>query len=125
MIDFDQLVLKPATDVFAIAISVTPTVTQPEAPPYNARGVYSSTKIDVVMQNDTIFSDQETKLDIRLAEFPDPPPDRGDLVEITEPTHPAFGTQYWIGDQDLDGQGGCTLLLRTQMPSDTDTTAPP
>jgi hypothetical protein len=124
MIDFDALVLKPATDVFAISVSITPLVTQPGAPAYPVRGVYSSSKLDVVMQDETIFSDQQTKLEIRKAEFPDPPPDRGDLVEITQSNHPAFGQRYWIGDQDLDGQGGISLLLRTQQPPDSDTTAP-
>lgn len=115
MIDFDKLVLSPITDIFAIAIRVTPTTSQPGQPAYDARAVYSSSPLDVVMQEDTIFSDQQTKLDIRLSEFPNPPPDRGDEVEMMQPNHPSFGQKYWIGDSDLDGQGGCTLLLRTQQ----------
>jgi hypothetical protein len=121
MIDFDALVLKPATDVFAISVSITPLVTQPGAPAYNVRGVYSSTRLDVIMQDEAIFSDQQTKLDIRAKEYPIPAPDRGDLVEITQVNHPAFGQKYWIGDQDLDGQGGISLMLRTQQPVETDT----
>ena len=119
MIDFNALVLGPATNVFAISIRVSPLVTQPGAPAYDARGVYSSTALDVVMGDDTIFSDQQTKLGIRLSEFPTPPPDRGDLIEMTEPTHPTFGMKYWVGDSDLDGQGGCDLLLRTQQDTPT------
>jgi hypothetical protein len=38
------------------------------------------------------------------------------MVEIIDGRHPAFGSRYWIGDSDLDGQGGATLLLRTQEP---------
>ena len=116
--DFEGLVLHPATNVFAITIRVTPLVTQPGAPPYDARGVYSSSPVDVMMGNDTIFSDQSTKLGIRLREFA-VPPDRGDLIEMTDPTHWTFGTKYWVGDSDMDGQGGCDLLLRTQQDTPT------
>jgi hypothetical protein len=115
MIDFDALVLTPCEDIFAIACMFTLAATKPEAPVVTARGVYSSAPIDVAMQDDAIFSDQQTSLGIRLRDF-DIVPDRGDIVEIIEPTHPAFGMKYWIGDSDLDGQGGATLLLRTKEP---------
>jgi len=108
-------VLGPADGVFAITVLVTPLVSQPGKPAYMGQGVYSSTPLDVVLQDETIFSDQQTSLDIRLSLFPVPPPDRGDQIEITQPEHPAFGSLYWVGDSDLDGQGGAKLLLRTQQ----------
>lgn len=115
MIDFDALVLKPIHDVFAIAVRVTPLVSQPGEPAYDARMAYTSTALDVVMQDDTIFSDQQTKLGLRYKEFPTAIPDRGDLIEIMEPSHWAFGKKYWVGDVDDDGQGGADLLLRAQQ----------
>jgi hypothetical protein len=123
MIDFDTLVLQTAGDIFKIAIRVTPLVTQPGAPAYDNFGVLSSTALDVVMQDDTIFSDQQTKLGVRHKDF-DVTPDRGDLIEITQQNHWAFGFKFWVGDVDDDGQGGCDLLLRTQEPPDTGDTAP-
>lgn len=114
-VDFDALVLSKCEDIFAIECTFTLLVSNPAAPPVVARGVYSSGPIDVGMQDDTIFSDQETSLGIRIRDFT-VAPDRGDLVEITEASHPAFGMKYWIGDSDLDGQGGAKLLLRTQEP---------
>ena len=115
MIDFDALVLNPCEDIFAILVKFTLAATKPEAAPVVVRGIYSSAPVDVIMQDETIFSDQQTSLGIRLRDF-DIPPDRGDIVEIIDQRHPAFGNKYWIGDSDLDGQGGATLLLRTKEP---------
>jgi len=115
VIDFDQLVLNKCEDIFSLACRFTLLVSAPGSPSVLARGIYWSGPTDVMMQDETIFSDQETSLGIRIRDFVIPP-DRGDLVEIVEPTHPAFGKRYWIGDSDLDGQGGAKLLLRTQQP---------
>jgi hypothetical protein len=115
MIDFDALVLSTCEDIFSIVVRFTLAATKPEAPPVVARGVYSSAPVDVQMQDDTIFSDQQTSLGIRLRDF-EIPPDRGDIVEIIDERHPAFGKKYWIGDSDEDGQGGAMLMLRTKEP---------
>lgn len=117
MIDFDAIVLNPCEDIFSIVCKFTFEQTKPEAAPAVVRGIYSSDAFDVAMQDGTIFSDQRTKLGIRLRDFPGGVlPDRGDLVEIIDQRHPAYGNRYWIGDSDLDGQGGAMLLLRTQHP---------
>jgi hypothetical protein len=117
VIDFDALVLKPAGDIFQIEVVYTPSVSQPGVLPFATHGVYSSTPLDVVMQDDTIYSDQQTKLDIRLRDFAAQPAE-GDFVTITDVRHPAYGKQFWIGDLDEDGQGGGTLLLRLKEPPD-------
>jgi len=117
MIDFDALVLNKCEDIFSIACKFIYAASKPEAAPCIARGIYSSAPVDVVMQDEAIFSDQQTSLGIRLRDFVIPP-ERGDLVEIIDTRHPAFGMQFWIGDSDLDGQGGATLMLRTKYPGD-------
>lgn len=116
MIDFDAIVLNPCENIFSIVVRFTFTASKPEAPTAVVRGIYSSDPTDVIMQDDTIFSDQQTKLGIRLRDFTGPVPDRGDEVEIIDSRHPAFGMRYWIGDSDLDGQGGAMLMLRTRYP---------
>jgi hypothetical protein len=115
MIDFDALVLSPCEDIFAIAAAFTLTVTSPAAPVVTVRGIYSSGPIDVLMQDEILFQDHESTLGIRMRDF-DVPPGRGDMVEITEKLHPAYGLKYWIDDAKNDGQGGVMLLLRTQRP---------
>ena len=117
MIDFDAIVLNPLENIFSIVCRFTFASSRPEAAPVTVRGIFSSDPIDAIMQDDVIFSDQQTKLGIRLRDFPGGlVPDRGDLVEIVDSRHPAFGNKYWIGDSDLDGQGGAMLMLRTQHP---------
>jgi hypothetical protein len=123
MIDFDALVLKPAGDIFQIAVVYTPTVSQPGVLPFATFGVYSSAPVDVILQDETIYSDQQTKLDIRLRDFA-AYPEEGDHVTITDRRHPAYGKQFWIGDLDEDGQGGGTLLLRLKNPNDVVTPFP-
>jgi hypothetical protein len=115
VINFDAIVLNVCEDIFSIAIKVTLTASKPEAAPIICRGIYSSGPVDAIMQDETIFSDQQTSIGIRLRDF-EIPPDRGDLIEIIDARHPAYGLRYWVGDSDLDGQGGAMLLLRTEYP---------
>jgi len=115
MIDFDALVLNPCENIFSIMVKFTLCVTKPEGAPVTCRGIFSSSQVDAIMQDEAIFSDQQTSLGIRLRDFVIPP-DRGDLVEIIDVRHPAYGSQFWIGDSDLDGQGGAMLMLRKREP---------
>jgi hypothetical protein len=115
MIDFDALVLGPASDIFQIRVTFYPTVSQPGAPAFDTFAVYSSAPVDVIMQNEAIYSDQQTSMGIRLRDFA-AYPEEGDHVTVTDERHPAFGKQFWIGDLDEDGQGGGTLLLRLKNP---------
>jgi hypothetical protein len=118
MVDLERLVLAPASKVFQIRVRFTPLVSQAGAPSFDLWGVYSSSPIDVQMQDEAIFSDQQVSLGVRFLDFPDAEPDRGDLVEIIETTHRDYGKKFWIGDVDEDGQGGGMLLLRRQQPVD-------
>jgi hypothetical protein len=115
VIDFDAFVLTPAGNVFQIAVLYMPLMSQPGVAAFSVFGVWSSSALQVEMQDGTIFSDQQTKLDVRLGDFAAYPTE-GDLVTINEPTHPAFGRQYWIGTMHQDGQGGGELLLRYKEP---------
>ena len=119
--DFSSLVLAPGLNTFARVCTFYPRVSQPDTvtdefpngAPYLGRGVYSSRPIDVQMQDGTVFSDQESSLGIRLAEYPIPP-DIGDRIKVDG----AEGL-YWVGDVDTDGQGGATILLRNTAPQET------
>jgi hypothetical protein len=56
MIDFDGLVLNKCEDIFSILVRFTPLVSDPGAPAFECRGIYSSGPVDVQMQDETIFS---------------------------------------------------------------------
>ena len=118
-IDLERLVLAPASKIFQIKMRFTPYVSQPGQPAFDLHGVYSSSPIDVQMQNETIFSDQQTSLGVRARDFV-VVPDRGDLVENIEEVHRDFGKKFWIGDVDEDGQGGLMLMLRKHNPAPVD-----
>ena len=115
MTDFEALVLVPSGNIHQIAVVYTPTASHPGALPFKTFGVFSSAPVDVIMQDETIFSDQHTTLGIRLRDFAFYPAE-GDHVTINEPSHWSHGKQYWIGNCDEDGQGGGLLLLRLKNP---------
>ena len=107
-VDFSALVLLPGMNTFAIPVTVRPTVSQPGAPDYAARGVFSSAPTDVQMEDGGVFSDQQTTLGIRLAEFAVVPVN-GDRIVIGP-------VVYWFADSSLDGQGGMLITLRKTEP---------
>jgi hypothetical protein len=115
-IDFDGLVLGVTMETFALTALCKPVTSRPGKPPYAIRGIWSSQPVDVAMADDAIFSDQQTTFGIRYAELPaGPPPSRNDIIEMTDASHAAsYGTRWFIGDVDDDGQGGAMIALRTQ-----------
>ena len=103
-VDFDTLVLGPSMDVFSEPITITPIVSQPGQPTYQARGVFSSRPVDIATEDGGVVSDMQTTLGIRLSEFV-VPPSAGDQTTVK-------GTLYTVEDPDEDGQGGSKLTLR-------------
>ena len=114
-IDFDGLVLGVTMQTFALTCRCLPVVSRPGKPAYDMQGIYSSQPVDVQMADDAIFSDQQTTLGIRYAELPaGARPVANDIIEMTDASHPSFGTRWFIGDIDDDGQGGAVIALRVQ-----------
>ena len=115
MIDFDALVLSPCMEVFARPVLVEPIASQPDAPAYIARGVWSSQPIDVQLEDGSIMSSQRHKLGIRASEYTVP------IVQGDQITIDAYMSLPRIGvclvdDSDDDGQGGSELSLKVVGP---------
>ncbi len=115
-IDFSRQVYEPAFSVFARAVTFTPLVSQPGAPAFTGRGIYNTVPIDVLTENATIFSEQQTILDVMENEFPVP------LVQGDHLTIPASGAIAAVGDFEIietktNGGGEITLVLRKLMVS--------
>lgn len=114
MINFSALVLRPSQTTFARPITVTPLVSQPGVPAYEARGIWASKPINVNME-EGIMSSNEMRLSVRLSEFgvaiaP------GDRVEIDAyRSLPRVGVCL-VDDTDEDGQGGTDLTLKVITP---------
>jgi hypothetical protein len=112
-ISFPDQLLKPVYDMLARAILITPVASQPGAPAYAARGIYSSQDIDVPAENEVIISDQRTIVDIIAKEFAVEPVqfDRLTIPEDAENGDPALG-EFEISDTEHDGYGEITLTVR-------------
>ena len=81
------------------------------------RGIYKSDMIDILLEDGSIFTQQQTILDIRAAEFPTLPV-QDDTVAI--PYEPISGLpdlgSFQIIDVFHNGGGEVTLQLRAVVP---------
>lgn len=114
-IDFARTVYLPNYNIFARPIIINPIVSQPNAAPYTARGIFNTVPMDDQTEG-PVFSDMRTILDILEYEFSVLPMQRD---QITIPAHenlPALGS-FEIQDSDANGGGETTLTLRRLVES--------
>jgi len=102
----------PCQDMFAVPITVTPVASRPGQPAYSARGIFNTGATDVPLTDGSIFSDQQTILDVRDFEFGNMPPMQGDLINIPLDCNGAPLGDFEVTDADKDGGGQTTLTLR-------------
>lgn len=117
-LDFSTLVYLPNFDMFARPITVTPLASQPSFPAYGARGIYDTRPIDVQANDGSIFSDQQTILDVRDVEF-GVVPEQLDQIHIPyDPASnmPDLGT-FEVTHTESNGGGETTLIIRKVMTS--------
>jgi hypothetical protein len=110
-INFSTLVYSPTQIVFARPVTFTSTSGASFSG--SGRGIYDSRSLNVVLEDNTILSDQQTILDIRTVEYPTLPV-QGDFVNI--PYEPASGLPA-LGDFEItdvwhNGGGEVTLALK-------------
>lgn len=108
--NFSTMVYLPAYDTFARAITVIPLASQPGELPYNARGIFDTTSLDVIAADNSIISEQRTILDIREAEFATPPKQH-DQIEIPADGDLPEAGSFEIVDVTRNGGGEMTLTL--------------
>lgn len=111
-VNFSTLVYLPNYDMFARPVIINPLASQPGVPPYQNRGIVGTRDIDVSAMDGSIYSDQQTILDIREAEYAVLPQQ---LDRVTIPADieggPAWG-EYEIIDTSTNGGGEMTLGIR-------------
>jgi len=120
-IDFSSLVLAPNMDAFARPVTITPLKSQPNAAPYDARGIWTMTSVGIATEDSGILSSTTLHFGIRLSEFAIAPK-QGDWITSKASQIPLA---YWQGDIDPnsiidfiidnfspDGQGGSQLTLK-------------
>jgi hypothetical protein len=115
-IDMSLMVYQACQDTFGRSITITPLFSQPGAPAYSARGIWTTRGTTIQTEAGlAVLSDQETILDIRDNEFGTVPV-QGDLVDIPASAGiPAAGT-FEITDAAMNGGGETTLTLRRYEP---------
>jgi hypothetical protein len=110
-INYSQNVYLPTYNVFARPVTFMLISSNPPGTPFDGRGIYSTQPVDVLSEDNSIFSDQQTILDILEQEFT-VIPEQGDRLFI--PAHigmPELGN-FEIMDADTNGGGETTLVLR-------------
>src|SRR5262245_23228458 len=111
-VDWSTLLYLPNYDMFARAVTVTPLVSQPGAPAYEARGIWTTDPVDIAgLDGVTITSDQKTILDVRDVEFT-VVPEQGDLIYIPAEGNIPEAGYFEVTDGDANGGGETTLSLR-------------
>lgn len=106
-IDFSLNVLLANYDYWAVDVTFTPLT----GSAYAARGIFDTRALDVQAEDGSLFSDQETILDIREAEFP-VLPKQGDRVTIPRDGQGVDQGTWEITDASTNGGGETTLVLK-------------
>jgi hypothetical protein len=110
-LNYPNMVYMPAFVAFARPATFEPRESQPGQPSYTRRGIFDTRTLDVVAEDGSIVSDQETILDILEVEF-SVLPLAGDRVTIpANAGMPGVG-QFEIIDASTNGGGETTLTLR-------------
>jgi hypothetical protein len=110
-VNFSTLIYMPTQDVFGRPVTFTSSLGNSYSG--TNRGIYDSRSLNVLLEDGSILSDQQTILDIRTSEF-SVLPVQGDVIEIpAEPISglPALG-YYEITDVFHNGGGEVTLTLK-------------
>jgi hypothetical protein len=110
-ISFSDEVLLHGFNTFAVGINVTPAKSQPGQPAYPNRGIFDTRPIDIMGEDCSVISEQQTILDIREKEFT-VLPIQGDLVNIPVDCNDEPLGDYEVMDADTNGGGETTLVLR-------------
>lgn len=106
-INFSTLIYLPVMDTFAVDVTFYPA----GGLAYPARGIFDTRTLNVLAEDNSIYSDQQTILDIRESEF-GALPVQGDLVNIPADCNGVNQGTWEIINTWTNGGGETTLQLR-------------
>ncbi len=110
-VNFSTLLYLPNFDMWSVPVTVRPSVSQPGAPDYAARGIFDTDDVDIAALDGSLISDQKTILDILEAEFTTLPV-QGDHVVIPFDCNGKPQGEFEVIDSNTNGGGETTLTLR-------------
>jgi flagellar basal body rod protein FlgG len=114
-INFGALIYEPNFDVWAVDAFFNPIVSSPGSPTYQKRGIFDTRTLNVLAENNSIYSDQQTELDILEAEF-SVLPKQGDHVTIPRDCNGVNQGEWVIVETYTNGGGETTCILRKWEP---------
>jgi hypothetical protein len=112
-INYSTLIYTPVFEMFSRTVTFFPYVSQPGGEPYPGRGIFDTRLLNIQSEDGTVFTDQETILDILEVEF-DTLPQQGDHIFVDTDLAsgvPAQG-EFEILSGSTNGGGETTLILR-------------
>jgi hypothetical protein len=112
-VNYSTMVYSPAFDMFARAVTFFPYSSQPGAEPYSGRGIFDTRMLTIQGEDGSVFTDQETILDILEVEFGVLPQQNDHILIETDAdfTVPAQG-EFEVVSASTNGGGETTLVLR-------------
>jgi hypothetical protein len=110
-VNFSVMCYLPNFDMFAVPVTFNPLVSAPGSPAYTLRGIFTTETLNVLAENNSIYSDQRTILDIRDAEFTTVPR-QGDHATIPLDCNGVDQGEWVIVDTIVNGGGQTTCTLR-------------
>jgi hypothetical protein len=109
-VGFSVLVYQPNYDVFAVSVTFLIIDSIGTGTQSVGRGIFTTRALNVLAEGASIYSDQETILDIREAEFATLPT-QGDHVDIPADCNGVDQGEWVIKDHSSNGGGETTLIL--------------
>lgn|SRR4029077_6754796 len=106
-VNFSLLVYDPNYEVFAVPV----TFVMLAGGSFVGRGIFDTRALNIMAEDNSIYSDQQTILDIREAEFGVMPQQR-DHVIIPADCNGVDQGEWEIIDTSSNGGGETTLVLR-------------
>jgi hypothetical protein len=115
-IDFSLMVYAPNFDIHARPITFNPLVSQPSQPAFAARGIWHQDRLEIVLEDGSLFIDQQDSIDILEVEFPVAPQQLDHVVIPADNAIPAEG-EFEIVSVTRNGGGETNLALRKWLPA--------
>jgi hypothetical protein len=108
-VNFSLMIYEPNQDVFSVDVDFNPVVSGGTG--YVGRGIFATRSLMVQSEAGSLYSDQETILDILESEFPVLPM-QGDRLTIPKDCNGVNQGEWEVIDKSTNGGGETTLVLR-------------
>jgi hypothetical protein len=113
--DFSALIYAPNFDQWARPITFNPVASQAGQPAFAARGIWHQDTLDLVLEDGSLYRDQQDSIDILEVEFPVLPQQLDRVVIPADNNIPAEG-EFEVVSVTRNGGGETNLVLRKWVP---------